>query len=112
MNLHQDLVVEPTAQYALLAFECQNHLHPKPIGKTLGDILDKAKKHAPPSQTTQAIQENVWLIPLHTDMPFLARLLGEASMASMPMQILFLHERPDWIKVPPDAPKTDAAPVS
>jgi hypothetical protein len=53
-------------------------------------------------QPLERIHGSVWLIPLSTGMPFLAVLFSEARAGSIPLRILFLDEKPDWIKYPPD----------
>jgi len=109
MTLTQDILIDPKVRYAVVALECPDPYIPKPKGQTLYDILDRSKKRATPSPSIEILQQNVWLIPLHTDMLFLIHLLAEASNANMLLHILFLHERPDWIKMPPDAPKPAAS---
>jgi hypothetical protein len=107
MNPTRENQIEPMARYALVVLEPQKHYETGTDGKTLFQrILDNAKKDGEPSQAIQSLHENILLIPLHTDMLFLARLTVEAKNESMLLYILFLHERPDFVKVPPDAPKT------
>src|ERR1700733_2741311 len=104
MNLTHDIQIDLKVCFALVVLEIPNPYIPKPKGQTLDDILGNAKKRAMPSQAIQSLEQNVWLIPLHTDILFLSHLLAEASNANIPLHILFLHERPDWIKQPPAAP--------
>jgi hypothetical protein len=63
----------------------------------LSSIQTTEMKYAP----TKKIHENVWLINLHTGLPLLGELLCRAKDKAIPMQIVFLHEEPDWIEYPP-----------
>jgi len=65
------------------------------------------KTNLPPSEETLKIHDNVWLIPLKSGMPFLTKLFDWAYQMRIPLHILFLNEKPDWIEYPPDEP-TDA----
>ena len=49
------------------------------------------------------LHQNLWLIPLETDMIALTKLVHRAEAAGIPIRVLFLAEAPNWIKSPPDA---------
>jgi hypothetical protein len=52
---------------------------------------------------TIKIHENVWLIPLATGIPFLAKLIESCPTYSVSIRVIFLEEIPKWIKYPPNA---------
>jgi hypothetical protein len=69
-------------------------------------FLSDIQKNIQPCAEIQKIHENVWLIPLGIGIPFLGQLIEWAGSYQIPLRILFLDAEPDWIKYPPDSPKT------
>ncbi len=47
------------------------------------------------------MHDNVWLIPLETEMRILCGLLEWGIDMQIPLRILFLQSEPDWIQYPP-----------
>jgi len=65
------------------------------------DFLNNMPRIEQPPPDTEKIHDNVWLIPLSTGMPFLSSLCVYAKAWNVPHRILFLDEKPEWIKWPP-----------
>jgi hypothetical protein len=64
----------------------------------------------PPSEDILRIHDNVWLIPLSNRMPLLMELLARSHSMEIRSRILFLSEKPDWIKCPPDQTPSGSMP--
>jgi len=69
------------------------------------DFLSSVLPKLPTNGKTQKIHDNIWLIPLDTEMRFLCVLFEWANNFQIPLRILFLDEPPDWIKYPSDTVK-------
>jgi len=51
-------------------------------------------------------RQNLWQIPLETDLLFLAELARLAGKYGISINVAYLAEAPIWIKYPPDATET------
>jgi hypothetical protein len=47
----------------------------------------------------QRIAENIWLIPLHTGLPFLGELAAAAKVHHIPCKLLLFEDVPEWISL-------------
>jgi hypothetical protein len=75
---------------------------PEPVEQWTKFLSNIQKIHTP-HPNTETIHENVWLIPLKTELPFVSKLVEWAASCHIPLYIQFLDDKPDWIKYPPDA---------
>ncbi len=91
------------AKFALVIAGSLSHQYGGPDEGQWRSFLASIQKNVPPDEGTLRIRENVWQIPLDTGMPFLSKLFDWASGMRIPMHILFLDEKPDWIQYPPAA---------
>lgn len=64
------------------------------------EFLGNLERNGRITERIKTIHENVWLIPLHSDMPFLMRLFDWGNGMGIPLRILFLDDEPKWIKYP------------
>jgi hypothetical protein len=64
------------------------------------EFLHNLRQRGPQPKETQTIHENVWLIPLQTELPYLMNLFDHAKDYSIRLRILFLDDAPDWIMYP------------
>jgi hypothetical protein len=92
------------AKFALVIAE-EPPLSPDPSERNWGNFMDNVPNKGPLSQGNELIHNNVWLIPLSTGLPFLGKLTGLATVWKIPLRVLFLEEKPDWILYPPDSAK-------
>ena len=67
-------------------------------------FLSSIQRMPKPFPNTETIHENVWLIPLTTELPLLNKLVEWAASFHIRLYIQFLDEKPEWIKYPPDEP--------
>jgi hypothetical protein len=96
-----------TAKFALVIAEYSKNIHDAPDTLKWQEFLGTATLPFPTTEHSARIHENIWLIPLHSEMPFLSALFLRAHEKGIPLRVLFLDEPPDWIKYPPDAQKSD-----
>lgn len=59
-----------------------------------------------PPKTIEQIHDNVWLIPLESELITLSEIVQLAKERTIPLRVAFLEESPKWIKYPPDAKTT------
>jgi hypothetical protein len=75
----------------------------------LEDFFNERAADDTASRKTERITENIWLIPIDSELLVLAALVQALKDFDVPMRVLFLEEAPDWIKYPPDAKSTAEA---
>ena len=99
------------AEFALVIAEPEQYgfgSGPDPTRKWQ-EFLANIQNHIPPSVKVLRIHENVWQIPLNTEMRTLTQLFDWSHNAGIRLRILFLDEEPDWIEYPPvEKPKEEA----
>jgi hypothetical protein len=67
------------------------------------NLLLNIQRSLPPVGKTERITENVWLIPIDTELYFLATLIQCMKSFGVPVRVLFFDEEPGWAKHPPSA---------
>jgi len=101
--------VSKNAKFALVIAEARKNDDQESDAASWSAFVAKVPKLARPSQETQRIHDNVWLIPMDTGIPFLVRLFDLSNGANIHLRILFLDAEPDWIQYPPDIKPDDWA---
>jgi hypothetical protein len=81
--------------------------------KEFCDNLDKSDawpeiKEQHLTKPEQRLSENIWLIPLKTDLPFLAELVS-AAKPKFPCKFVLLADAPQWICLGQKTPAIPAA---
>ena len=107
MALIDSVNVSNNAKFALVIAEARKNEHHESDAASWSQFVAQVPKKARPSQETQWIHDNVWLIPMDTGIPFLVRLFDLSNGSGIHLRILFLDAEPDWIQYPPDI-KPDA----
>ena len=108
MDLPPEFQLVQAARFALVVLEAPKNQYNETDTAKWQQFLDNLPRNTQTIGKKPTIHDNIWLIPLQTEMPLLARIFLWAADYRIPLRILFLHEEPDWIKYPPDAPKPDA----
>jgi hypothetical protein len=67
------------------------------------NLLLNIQRNLPPAGKTERITENVWMIPIDTELHFLATLIQCMKSFGIPIRVLFFDETPAWVKNPPSA---------
>jgi hypothetical protein len=62
------------------------------------------QRSLPPAGKTERLAENVWQIPLDSDMHFFASLIQCMNSFDIPVRVLFSDEAPAWAQHPPVLP--------
>ena len=75
--------------------------------KAWQEFLLNVRSFEMPEQKIQKIHDNIWLIPLETDLLFFAKLSEFAAVKEVPLRILFLQEAPQWLRFPSTESKAD-----
>jgi hypothetical protein len=91
------------AKFALVIAEPTKPLPGVDAVRKWKEFLYNIQTNLRPSEAILKIHENVWLIPLDTEMRFLTQLFDWAYGVEIRLRILFLDAEPNWIKYPPDA---------
>jgi len=100
----------PNAKYAIVIGEAQSSQN-YDRRRRWQEFAASVEHNAQSSADTKTIHDNVWLIPLATNMRFLGQLLEWGRMSGIVLRILFVDEEPDWVVYPKPAEETpkDAA---
>jgi hypothetical protein len=56
-----------------------------------------------PVVKTEQIAENIWQIPLDSDLLFFASLIQQMRDFHIPIRVLFFEDKPEWKDSPPSA---------
>jgi len=90
----------PNVKFALVVAEMPKYPSATDPERTWHSFLTNVRNIAAPHKETTTIHDNIWLIPLSTEMTFLIKLIGLANDWNIPQRILFLNDEPDWIRYP------------
>lgn len=66
--------------------------------KALDVFLRDATTQCKQGASIETLGKGVWLIPLESDLPFLGLTTHLASTYGIPYRVLFLNERPVWVR--------------
>ncbi len=95
----------PNVKFAFVIAEAPKYPSATEPERTWQSFLTNVRNIQAPHEKTTTIHDNVWLIPLSTEMTFLTTLFGLANDWNIPLRILFLNDEPDWIRYPKPASK-------
>jgi len=91
------------AQYAFVIAERPKYKPALPNpDERWAKFLSSLRQIHTPHPNTETLHENVWLIPLQTELTYLGKLVEWALSYHIPLYIQFLDDKPAWIKYPPD----------
>jgi hypothetical protein len=67
------------------------------------DFLLRVERTLTHSKGIQCFHENVWLIPLSSELHTLCEIIQLCPARKVQSRVLLLEESPAWLKCPPDA---------
>ena len=95
--------ISKNAKFAFVIAEHPKNEYGEVDKRKWQEFLASAKPNEKKGKGTLTIHENVWQIPLDTELPFLSHLCEWAIPMKIPLRILFLNEPPEWIQYPAGA---------
>jgi hypothetical protein len=90
-------------KFALLIAEPHTNNRAFLASEAWGNFVMNLPRTIPPTERTERIAENVWLISLESELTVLSKLIDMLRNFSIPIRVLFFEDAPDWIRNPPTA---------